>query len=59
MEVSDEIDIYLVKQIKTWDGSDEATNKPIAIDRIRELTKQDKVQQFVKQRVIRKDWDKH
>ena len=59
MEVSDEIDIYLVKQIKTWDGSDEATNKPIAIDRIRELTKQDKVLQFVKQRVIRKDWDRH
>ena len=57
--MSDEIDIFLIKQIKTWDGSDEATNEPIAIDRIHELTKQDKVLQFVKQRIIRKDWDKH
>ena len=53
MELSDELDIYLVKQVRSWEQDYGATNnKPIAINTIRELTKNDRVLQFVKLRII-------
>ena len=59
MELSDELDIYLVKIVISW-GEDYGAmkNKPIAIDTIREQTKNDTVLQFVKLRIRRKDWDR-
>ena len=59
MELSDELGIYLVKQVRSWEQDYGATNnKPIAIDTIRELTKNDRVLQFVKLRIRKKDWDR-
>ena len=57
MDVSDELDDYLVKSVNCWESSE--PNKPIAIAKIRELTKKDPVLQLVKERIYRNDWLKH
>ena len=60
MECSDELDMYLVRQIHAIDKSinDKNKNEPIAINHIREITNEDKELQFVKQRIMYNDWTK-
>ena len=53
MNISDELDDYVVKQISVGDS------KPIAIDTIREHTEKDPILKLVKERIQRNDWKKY
>ena len=61
MDISDELDCYLVKQVRSWNNpfDENKTRKPIAIDTIRKMTNEDQVLQMVKERIRRKDWDRY
>ena len=74
MDVSDELDMHLVKQINSsWEDNDwkegeprinnvqqeKEPNQPMAITTIRELTNKDPILQLVKERIQQNDWHKY
>ena len=60
MDISDDLDAYLVKAVNFHqEDSEQDSPKPIPVETIRQLTKQDSTLSFVKERIHRNDWMRH